>query len=173
LIILRSATCLSLQAWGRSVAWSRIPTSYNPSTEGKSCGDDELMVERRSKGARPFSLEELVAWWESEGTLALLPKGCTPDRTCLKAQFAITQIAPIMFHKGIHDALVRHCGIDERACFVYKDRVIMRNPREIRKVIETFKPLVRLRGEKHKPTRFHLSTRIGKRSYAHMYQNRH
>ena len=102
------------------------------------------MVERKSKDARPFSLEELTAWWESEGTLALLPKGCTPDKTCLKAQFAITQIAPMMFHKGIRDALVRHCGIDGRACFVYKDRVIMRNPREIRKVINMFKPLVRL-----------------------------
>jgi len=102
------------------------------------------MVERKSKGPRPFSLEELTAWWESEGTLALLPKGCAPDKTCLKAQFAITQIAPMMFHKGIRDALVEHCGIDERACFVYKDRVIMRNPREIRKVIDTFKPLVRL-----------------------------
>ena len=89
-------------------------------------------------------MKELAAWWESEGTLARLPKGCVPGQTCLKAHFAITQVAPMKFHKGIRDGLVRYCRIDERTCFIYKDRVIMRNPREIRKVIDTFKPLVRL-----------------------------
>jgi hypothetical protein len=103
-----------------------------------------MMSERRLKGTRSFTLEELSAWWESEGTLALLPKGCIPEETCQKAHFAITQLAPRAFHNGLRDALVRYCEIDGRACFVYTDRVIMRNPIEIRKVIDTLKPFVRL-----------------------------
>ncbi len=50
---------------------------------------------------RQFTLEELCSWWESEGTLALLPKGCIPGRTCNKAQFAVTQRKPIEFHMAI------------------------------------------------------------------------
>jgi hypothetical protein len=103
-----------------------------------------MFIERKFKHMRPFTLKELCAWWESEGTLALLPKGCNPKKTCNKAHFAITQRAPIEFHKGIRDALVQHCKVEARACFVYEDRVIMRNPTEIKKVMDTLKPLVRI-----------------------------
>jgi len=39
-----------------------------------------MFMERKFKRMGPFTLEELCAWWESEGTLALLPKGCNPKK---------------------------------------------------------------------------------------------
>jgi hypothetical protein len=39
---------------------------------------------------------------------------------------------------------VQHCKAERRACFVYEDRIIMRNPREIKKVMDTLRPLVRI-----------------------------
>jgi hypothetical protein len=92
---------------------------------------------------RQFTLEELCAWWESEGTLALLPKGCIPERTCKEAQFAITQRTPVEFHKAIRDALVLHCRVEMGACLVYDDRVTLRNPIEIKKIADALEPLVR------------------------------
>ncbi|KPV64665.1 MAG: hypothetical protein AOA65_0881 [Candidatus Bathyarchaeota archaeon BA1] len=74
------------------------------------------MKERTPKQIKPFILEELNAWWESEGTLALLPKGCIPEKTCKKAHFAITQRAPKEFHKGICEALIQYGKMDGRAC---------------------------------------------------------
>jgi hypothetical protein len=91
---------------------------------------------------RPFSPEELCAWWEGEGTLALLPKGRKPE-DCEKAQFAITQRTPIEFHERIKDALVILRKINPRACWVYDDRTTMRNPEEIKKVIDLPEPFVR------------------------------
>ena len=102
------------------------------------------MKERVPKQTKPFTLEELNAWWESESTLALLPKGCIPEKTCKKAHFAITQRAPREFYNGICEALIQYGKIDRRACFIYRDRIIMRNPIEIKKIISTLKPLVRL-----------------------------
>jgi len=90
-----------------------------------------------------FTLEELCAWWEGEGTLALLPRGCIPGKTCKKAQFAITQRTPVEFHKAVREALVLHCGVEGEACFVYEDRVTLRNPIEIRKIVDALEPLVK------------------------------
>lgn len=92
---------------------------------------------------RQFTLDELCAWRESEGTLALLPKGCISGKTCKKAQFAITQRTPIEFHEEVREALVHHCGVERRGCFVYDDRVTLRNPIEIKKIIDIIEPLVR------------------------------
>jgi len=92
---------------------------------------------------RQFTLEEMCAWWESEGTLALLPAGCSPSRGCKKAQFAITQRTPIEFHKALREALVSYCGVERRACFVYDDRITLRNPIEIKKIVDTLEPFVR------------------------------
>ena len=92
---------------------------------------------------RKFTLEELCAWWESEGTLALLPGGCVPAETCKKAQFAITQRTPVAFHRAVREALVLYCGVERDACFVYDDRLTLRNPIEIKKVIDALEPLVR------------------------------
>ena len=98
--------------------------------------------------------ESLNAWdrslWKScvLGGKAKGPLPCCRkvviQKNCNKAHFAITQRAPIEFHKGIRDALVQHCKVERRACFVYEDRVIMRKPKEIKKVMDTLRPLVRI-----------------------------
>ena len=92
---------------------------------------------------RPFAPNELCAWWEGEGTLALLPKGCIPEIDCKKAQFGITQRTPKGFHEAIRRALVDLCNVDPRACFVYEDRTTLRNPIEIKKILDVLGPLVR------------------------------
>ncbi|MDG6901266.1 MAG: hypothetical protein JRM80_04825 [Nitrososphaerota archaeon] len=73
----------------------------------------------------------------------MLPGGCIPQKTCKKAQFAMTQRTPIEFHNAIGEALVLHCGVSKLACLVYDDRVTLRDPIEINKIINALEPLVR------------------------------
>ena len=96
-----------------------------------------------SETMRPFTLEEVNSWWEGEGTLALLPKGCHPATDCKKAQFAITQLTVMEFHEEMRDALVRLCDIAKEACFVCPDRTTLRNPIGIKKILDILEPLVR------------------------------
>jgi len=82
-----------------------------------------------------------------------LPKGFKPE-DAKKAQFGITQRDTIGFHAGLRGALVDLCGVDSRACFVYEDRTTLRNPTEIRKILDAIEPYVRTRKRKAQITAF-------------------
>lgn len=76
-----------------------------------------------------------------------MPKGFKPE-DCKKAQFGITQRDTIVFHQEVRGGLVDLCGVEPRACFVYEDRIILRNPIEIKKIIDAIEPYVRTRKRK-------------------------
>ena len=64
-----------------------------------------------------------------------MPKGYKPEDS-KKAQFGITQRDTIGFHEEVRGALVDLWGVDPGTCFVHEGRTILRNPIEIKKILD-------------------------------------